>query len=206
MEASFCRERTISFAPPSTVVFEFQNRPWVVCVALWFPYILYGKDTVNKLLWVIPKRLQFAASFFFFPENCLKLFNSTSEILSPCLFRGCVFGVVWTAAHGTAKTSLFALLFFYSLGLLSGSAPNDERVCGWIWRPRCEGRSSSPARVLPPSPRHSHPQGECWWEPPAWSFKYAWQRVLIPASNICFELCGGQMARGDIALGQDILL
>lgn len=101
---------------PSTIVFEFQNRPWVVCVALWFPYILYGKDTVNKLLWVIPKRLQFAASFFFFPENCLKLFNSTSEILSPCLFRGCVFGVVWTAAHGTAKTSLFAFIFFFQPG------------------------------------------------------------------------------------------
>jgi hypothetical protein len=37
------------------------------------------------------------------------------------------------------------------------------------------------------------------------SFMYAWETVLIPASNICSELCGGQMAEGDILLGQDIL-
>lgn len=61
---------------------------------------------------------------------------------------------------------------------------------------------------FPGSPPPAHPPAkdrEFCWEPLVWSFKYAWQQVLIPASNICSELCGGQMAGGDILLRQDIL-
>lgn len=49
-----------------------------------------------------------------------------------------------------------------------------------------------PMCTSPPPPARA---GEPWWEPRLSSLKYAWQRVLIPASNICSELCGGPNGR-----------
>lgn len=145
--------------------------------------------------------------FFFFFENCFKLFNSASEILSPCLFSGGVFGVEFELLNMELLRLL--IMGFFSLDLLSRRVFGHQCDVGSSWHHGEGGSLSSPlpcplyrtAPVAISSRRFENSGGSL----PVSSFKYAWQRVLIPASNICSELCGGQMAGGDILLRQDTL-
>lgn len=137
---------------------------------------------------------------FFFPENCLKLFNSTSKYYL-LVYSGAVCLGSLNCHSWSCEDLSFRVAFFQPGVCFQAVLPTMN-----VYVAGSGGRDARGGLPVPPGsslgPRRSHPPGRMLVGPPAWSFKYAWQRGLIPASNICFELCGGQMARRTLRSGR----